>query len=108
MDALDTCYARLLEFGFLVLREAIRSGDSEWAAQEIEMLHNVPSLIGETNVERHRYYWFTERQHHIDWVSEPGRSQPRSRMLTYYQPIWQEMEPLLLELLDSAESKAGK
>jgi hypothetical protein len=53
------------------------------------------SLLGEANAERHRYFWFQERAHHIEWVSAPGREEAKSRMLTYYQPIFDEIESVI-------------
>jgi len=108
MSELDALYARLLSLGFVVLRQAIDSGDPEWITAELEMLHNVPTLLGEGNPERHRYYWFTERTHYIDWASAPGRDGPRSRMLTYYEPIWREMEPLVARLLKRHETQVWR
>lgn len=99
MNELDVLYARLLQLGFIILRDAAHSGDREWLNAELEMLHNVPSLLGEENAERHRCYWYSERQHYIDWVSAPGRDRAKSRMLTYYEPIWREMEASIEELL---------
>ena len=99
MDELDTLYAQLLSLGFVVLKQAVHSGKRDWVEAELEMLHNVPSLLGEDNVERHRYYWFIERQQYVDWVSAPGRDEAKSRMLTYYEPIWREMEPLIADLV---------
>lgn len=99
MERLNALYNRLLGFGLISVREAVRSQDQEWAEAETELLHNVPSLIDETNVERHRYFWFTEREHYIEWAESAGREKPRSRMRTYYEPIWREMEPIVLELL---------
>jgi hypothetical protein len=106
MNDLDPLYAKLLSLGFVVLNQAAQSGNRDWLAAELEMLHNVPSLLGEDNVERHRYYWFSERQHYIDWASTPGQEAAKSRMLTYYEPIWREMEPLvanMMQLHDSAK-----
>jgi hypothetical protein len=98
MDELDLLYAQFLTVGFVVLREAVESTDREWVDAELELLHNVPSLIGEHNVERHKYFWFQERAHHVQWVSAPGREEAKSRMLTYYQPLWDEMEPFVTRL----------
>ena len=98
-EQLDTYYAELLSLGFVVLRQAAHSECDEWLDAELEMLHNVPTLLGEENFERHRYYWFSERQHYIDWASAPGRDEAKSRMLTYYEPIWRKMEPLVAELI---------
>lgn len=98
MAELDALYARLLSLGFVVLKQAARSGKRDWLEAELEMLHNVPSLLGEENVQRHQYYWFSERTHYIDWVSRFGDDEVKSRMRTYYEPIWEEMEPLVAEL----------
>ena len=106
MNELDALYAKLLSLGFVVLKQAAQSGNRDWLAAELEMLHNVPSLLGEDNVERHRYYWFSERPHYIDWASAPGSEAAKSRMLTYYEPVWREMEPLvanMMQLHDSAK-----
>lgn len=93
MDDLDSHYARLLSVGFIVLREAIESNDRDWIDAELEFLHNIPSLIGEGNSERHKYFWFQERMHYLQWVGRPGRKIPKSFMLTFYKTIFKKMEP---------------
>ena len=98
MGELDLLYARFLAVGFVVMRQAVESADRDWIDAELELLHNVPSLIGENNVERHQYFWSQERTHHIQWASAPGREEAQSRMLTYYKPLWDEMEPLFTQL----------
>jgi hypothetical protein len=90
---LDLLYAQTLQVGFIVLKQAFESGAREWIDAELELLHNVPSLIGESNKRRHRYFWDKERTRYIEWVSAPGRDEARSRMRTYYEPIWNEMKP---------------
>jgi len=92
MTTRDRLYRHLLTAGFLVLRQASDAGDAAWVAAEIELLHNVPSLIGEMNPERHEYFWQQERTAYLEWVNAPGRDLQRSRMATYYEPIWKEME----------------
>jgi hypothetical protein len=106
MSKLDLLYAQVLHVGFTVLRQAVESGSREWVDAEIELLHNVPSLIGEANKERHRYFWFKERTHYVGWVSAPGRERAGSGMLTFYEPVWSEMEPLIQQLLDRPKSSA--
>ena len=76
----------------------MESGDRAWLDVEMELLHNVPSLIGEGNVERHKYFWYQERPHYVEWVSAPGREIAYGRMTAYYQPIWQEMQTLITRL----------
>jgi hypothetical protein len=98
MNALDTLYSQFLTLGFVVLRQAADAGDAAWIAAEIELLHNVPSLIGESNAKRHEYFWRQERTTYLAWVNAPGRELQRSRMETFYEPIWEEIEGYLLQL----------
>ncbi len=98
MSTLDALYRELLKLGFVVMRQASEAGDLEWLAAEIELLHNVPSLIEEKNPERHEYFWQQERKVYLEWVLAPGRELQRSRMATYYEPVWEEMEGCILAL----------
>ena len=97
MSELDRLYARFLQLGFLVLNQAVEAGDQDWIRAELELLHNVPSLLGEGNAERHRYFWAEERAHYLEWLASHGSEEARSRMRTYYEPLWEQMEPLVLE-----------
>ena len=103
MRELDPFYTHLLKVGFVVMRQAAESANREWLGAEFELLHNVPSLIGETNIERHRYFWIGERVHYIQWASSPGQDLAKSRMMMYYKPIWDEMEPVVNRLLGIAK-----
>jgi hypothetical protein len=98
MESLNVFYARLLRVGFIVLRQAVCSGDWEWAEQEVQHLHNIPSLINDANLKRHHYFWFQERETYIEWATQKG-GEIQSRMATYYEPIWREMEPVMQEFL---------
>jgi len=100
MEPLNALYAKLLQAGFIVLRQAVWSDDQEWARMEVQHLHNIPSLVNEPNAERHKYFWNQERQHYIEWANRVG-GEPKSRMMTYYAPLWREMEPVVQEFLTS-------
>ena len=89
MNDLDDNYKMLLNVGFIVLREALQSGSTDWVKAEIEMLHNVPSLIGETNALRHEYYWEKERTAYVEWIKKFGSEYAQSRMAVFYEPIWE-------------------
>jgi hypothetical protein len=104
MTQLEALYAQMLGAGFVVLRQAVESGNGDWINAELELLHNVPSLIGEDNKERHRYFWLKERARYVAWASGLGRDKARSRMRTYYDPIWSEMEPLMKRLLEGGDA----
>ena len=98
MSELDRLYGRHLQVGFVVLKQALQSGNPDWVRAEVELLHNIPSLLGEDNIERHQYFWTGERQHYLDWLSEHGTAEARLRMRTFYEPLWNEKEPLIVQL----------
>lgn len=101
MNELAPYYIKLLHHGLLSIREAAYAKDIEWVKAQTELLHNVPSLIDETNTKRHEYFWVCERQAYIEWIESSGGETPRKRMRIYYEPIWQEMEPLMTEVLSA-------
>ena len=111
MEELDPYYLELLRRGLIVLRNAIYAKDHDWAKLEVEALHNLPGLIGWKNLEQHRWYWFVERElylervvtlKHDESILEPDEAV--SDMQAYYMPIWEEMEPIVLHLLNNHES----
>ncbi len=104
MDSLNGLYAIHLARGLVLIREAIQSRDYECAEAEVTLLHNIPSLLDEPNIERHRYFWLVERAAYIEWASAPGRETSLSRMNAYYEPLWLEMEPILRSLFSISEA----
>jgi hypothetical protein len=102
MNALDQLYARMLQLGFVVLQQAVDSGDADWVRAEVALLHNVPTLLGEENLERHRYFWEHERELYLEWLREHGTADAESRMRTYYQPLWEDMEPLIADRIPAS------
>jgi hypothetical protein len=100
METLNAYYAQLLHLGFIVLRQALDARDWEWAEAEYRFLHNIPSLLNEPNVERHRYFWCQEREQYLECANAAG-GERKSRMLTYYAPLLREMEPTMHELIGS-------
>jgi len=102
LASLNAFYGEFLSHGFLVLKQAIHAGDMEWVTAEIELLHNVPSLLNEPNIERHRYFWHAERQTYLNWLTYAGKEFPLSRMQIYYQPLWSEVEPIMVRIVGNA------
>jgi hypothetical protein len=98
---LDKLYLNMLKFGFVLLRQAASIGQYRWLEAELELLHNVPSLIGEVNVSRHLYFWREERDMYLTTLSEIGSADICSRSKAYYSPIWHEMEPIMQRMIGS-------
>ena len=107
MDPLDFLYAQMLKVGFVVLDQAVAAREQDWIKAELELLHNVPSLLEEDNIERHRYFWFEERSHYMEWISTEGSEEAASRMRTFYEPIWNEMEPLVIDRIGQYDNQPG-
>ncbi|HEY3393495.1 MAG TPA: hypothetical protein VGK58_12365 [Lacipirellulaceae bacterium] len=108
MTELNPFYNKLLSFGLIALREAVRCGDLEWAEAEIELLHNIPSLLEESNPERHRYFWCTERDAYIKWVEFCDREKVKRRLRLYYEPLWDGMKAIMLESLSCSSAAENK
>ncbi len=100
MKSLDDLYIILLRRGFILLRLAVDSQNYEWIQAEVELLHNVPSLIGETNMLRHNYFWEAERMAYIEWVEENKNSNNdyEENMQDYYEPTWKKMGEIIENL----------
>ncbi len=108
MNELDRLYVWLLNVGLLVARDAVASRNLEWAHAELEFLHNMPSLIGEANVERHRYFWFKERPTYLEWISVPGREEIEESAMTFYGSFLDQMEPIITRLIAEHDSRQRK
>jgi len=74
MTERDAIYVQILHHGLLRIRYSAALGHLDHCTIESEHLHNVPSLIGETNEERHLYYFCQERTYYLDRIdrSLPG------------------------------------
>ena len=92
MTVRDKVYVQILHFGLLRLREAASIGKVEYCTVEAEHLHNLPSLIGETNELRHAYYFDKERTSYFEHVD---RSMPGIDFtLRRYEELWHELGQL--------------
>jgi hypothetical protein len=96
MTELDKLYIRFLSRGFIMLKLAVDENVYAWIHAETELLHNIPSLIFESNRLRHLYFWEQERMAYIEWaVGQDDEMQDRIRCL--YQSVWDEMEPTMAQ-----------
>ncbi len=103
IEQLKTLYLLHLQLGFIILREAITSGSREWLNAEIELLHNIPTLIGEENRSRHLYFWNEERGLYLDRISALSETAASSKMKTYYEPLWNDMKPIIKQLEEESQ-----
>jgi len=76
------------------LYNASARGDLAYCAIEIEHLHNIPSLIDEGNIFRHRYYLQKERPYYLKRLKKLPNYEV-SFCLQRYRELW----PLLRKYL---------
>jgi hypothetical protein len=95
MSELDSLYVSLLRDGLISVRNAARSGDYEWCKAESEYLHEIPSLIGDSNLTRHIYQATGARKLYLKWVADNNRHDVKKYVDMFYAPVWIQMDKLL-------------
>ena len=91
-------YADILHHGIQMLDDAYNLQLSNWLQAELEHLHNIPSLLFESNLLRHRYYFTSERVHYLSQVQTIDSSHMHSRMKLFYVLNWK----VISEFVDAA------
>jgi hypothetical protein len=95
MKTLDAAYWRILKAGLIAVRDAATNGDVARCRAEAEHIHNIPSLIGEENVQRHLCYFSEERKAYMEWIAASGRAELKMWMSLAYFDAWREMDEAL-------------
>lgn len=92
MTERDALYVQILHHGLLRLRDSAAGGHIQYCAVEAEHIHNVPSLIGEANEQRHLHYFRQEREQYLEHVdrSIPGMDFTLRR----YAGLWARLEKI--------------
>ncbi len=110
MSKLDELYIKILARGLLSLRTSARNGDVEQCNAESEYLHNIPSLIGEENINRHLYHVITEKLRYLDWVYSKNDKELVVSVGARYLDYWNELEKILGvdDLIEKSHKDASK
>ena len=106
MEELNPFYVRMLHYGLMIAHNLMFASEFELAKIEIVYLHNMPSLIGETNLRRHAYFWNGERQYYLDCLKEVGDEEKKDYVRMYHEPVWEEMEPVITRLIATIDRQA--
>jgi hypothetical protein len=89
MNERDSIYLQLLGHGLIRLRDAASAGNADYCTVEADHLHNLPSLIGEPNQQRHDYYLDQERSLYLNRVDRSVLG--ISFNLDRYSELWQRL-----------------
>jgi hypothetical protein len=92
MTERDQIYVEILHAGLIALKNASYGGDVEYWKVESDHLHNLPSLIGESNELRHDYYFDKERTLYLERVAACNRNS--AHPLARYRELWLQLENL--------------
>ena len=95
MNELDRLYVAVLYLGLISLRNASSKGDLELCKAASEYLHEIPSLIGETNMHRHIYQATKVRPAFLEWAKQHGRNDVLQSMNTWCAPEWEQIDSIL-------------
>ncbi|WP_428386991.1 hypothetical protein [Mucisphaera sp.] len=65
-------YMWILEHGIIRARAALESGNHAWALAEIEMLHNIPGIVGRAGIhlQIHKYFLEVKYSEFLETVSQ--------------------------------------
>jgi hypothetical protein len=95
MSRRDEIYLRMLDFALVTMRNYAQDWPAGYCVVEADHVHNLPSLVGETNEARHVYYLRDERAIYLERVD---RTRPGiDFLLARYEELWTELEALLKE-----------
>jgi hypothetical protein len=95
MTDLDKAYLSLLESGLAAIRNGARNGDMDYCHMEAEHLHEIPSLIGETNVQRHVCYVTQARAAYLEWAATTDRPVVQELVQYFYAGPWKQIDQIL-------------
>lgn len=84
----DRAYLDLLHHGLVLLRNFTRGGRPEFAPIESEHLHEVPTLIGETNERRHVYYLHVTRSLYLQQLRALSDALYLEEVSIWYADPW--------------------
>ena len=88
----DQIYIEILEVALVRIRDLALSGAFEQCAVEADHVHNLPSLVGEANEQRHVYYLQGERSLYLERLD---RSSTNAKyVLVRYAPLWTQLESI--------------
>jgi hypothetical protein len=95
MTELDQLYLELLHRGLVFIRAAASAGDLDRCHAEAEYLHELPTLVGETNVRRHVFHATKGRDAYLEWIVNNKRDDVRECVRNWYAPAWRRMDEIL-------------
>jgi hypothetical protein len=95
LKELDEIYLQILTYGLIAIRNAAAAGDSARLYVEADHLHNLPSLVGEPNIQRHLYYATAERAAYLDRLKVDIGPNHSDITMRPYESLWARLDSIL-------------
>ena len=86
--ARERAYLDLLDHGLVMVRNFAYGGQLDLCRIEADHLHNIPSLLGESNEHRHVYYIVQERGLYLQRLRELGATEYLETVSIWYSEPW--------------------
>ena len=84
----ERAYLELLQHGLVRVRNVAYAGQVDLCQIEADHLHNIPTLIGESNEHRHVYYIVQERGLYLQRLRELGAKEYLEQASIWYAEPW--------------------
>lgn len=84
----ERAYLDVLHIGLIMVRNFAHDGQLDVCRIEADHLHNIPTLIGESNEHRHVYYILQERGLYLQRLRELGATEYLEQVLSWYSEPW--------------------
>src|SRR5262249_16432272 len=84
----EQAYLNLLHHGLVMIRNSASAGQIDLCRVEADHLHNIPSLLHETNEHRHLYYIEEERGLYLDRLKDTATTEYLDTAELLYSEPW--------------------
>lgn len=84
----ERAYLDLLHYGLVMVRNIAYDKQLDLCRIEADHLHEIPTLIGESNEHRHVYYILQERGLYLERLRELGATEYLERVSIWYSEPW--------------------
>lgn len=78
----------MLKWGLLAIRDNAHSGRIALCEIEADHIHNIPSLLEESNEQRHLFYIVQERGLYLERLKKVGATEYLERRASWYSEPW--------------------
>lgn len=94
----DKAYLSLLHSGLVMLRNIAHSGHIDLCRIEAEHLHEIPTLVGDPNEGRHKYYLRETRGLYLQSLRELGAEEYLEHANIWYSEPWRVLASVVKSL----------